>query len=202
MEEFLPLFHSIPQWFKILYTAFAILLIPVYFKHYGITNFLWFSDIALFTLALALWIESSLLASMMALGVLLPEIAWNIDFFGRLITGKKLIGLTDYMFEKEKPFFVRALSLFHVVIPPLLIWMLILFGYEKSAIYWQTILAWIILPACYVFTPVNENINWVFGPGSKPQQKIVPFLYFLLMMLSFPIVVFLPTHLLLNWIFN
>jgi hypothetical protein len=30
---------------------------------------------------LPLWLESSMLASMMAIAVVLPELAWNVDFF-------------------------------------------------------------------------------------------------------------------------
>jgi hypothetical protein len=36
---------------------------------------LWFSDVALLVTVPALWIESRLLASMMALAVILPELA-------------------------------------------------------------------------------------------------------------------------------
>src|SRR5262249_40872039 len=50
-------------------------------------NFLWFSDIALLVTMPALWLESPLLASMMAVAVTLPELAWNLDFFVRLTTG-------------------------------------------------------------------------------------------------------------------
>lgn len=43
--------------------------------------FLWFSDIALFAVGIALWTKSRLLISMMAVGVFILEIGWNIDFF-------------------------------------------------------------------------------------------------------------------------
>ncbi|MBA2583697.1 MAG: membrane-associated protein [Bacteroidetes bacterium] len=191
-----------PIWFKVLYTSFVLVLIPVYWKHYGPANFLWFSDISLFTLAFALWFQSSILTSMMALGVLFPEIVWNIDYFARLIFGKKLIGLSHYMFEKDKPLFLRALSLFHVIIPPLLLWMLMLYGYSENAPFFQTILAWIVLAVCYFFTTPLMNINWVFGPGSIPQNKISPKIYFLLILLFFPICIYLPIHFLLRYIFN
>ena len=71
----------IPLWLKITYTVFVCVLVPVYWRQYGPTNFLWFSDIALLALVPALWLESPLLVSMMALAVLVPELAWNIDYF-------------------------------------------------------------------------------------------------------------------------
>jgi len=65
---------------RITLTLFVCLMVPVYWYYYGPSNFLWFSDISLFTIAAALWLESTLLASMMACGVLLLEIFWNTDF--------------------------------------------------------------------------------------------------------------------------
>jgi hypothetical protein len=57
----------IPLWLKITYSAYVAVTLPVYYKKYGPANFLWFSDIALITTVAALWLESSLLASMMTL---------------------------------------------------------------------------------------------------------------------------------------
>jgi hypothetical protein len=56
----------IPVWIKVVYTLYLCVLVPVYWTHYGPQNFLWFSDIALLTIAAALWLESPLLASTMA----------------------------------------------------------------------------------------------------------------------------------------
>jgi hypothetical protein len=188
--------------FKIAYTIFICILIPVYWKNYGPANFLWFSDIALFGICLAMWIESSLIASMMALAVLVPESFWNIGYFGRLLTGKKMFGLSEYMFDESKSLFLRGLSLFHVIISFTLIWLLVNLGYNEEAIYWQTGLAWLVLPVIYFYTDPEENINWVFGPGEKPQKKISPPLYLLAVMLFFPVFIYVPTHFLLIWLFQ
>ena len=97
----------------------------MYWDFYGPANFLWGSDIALFGTLLALWTESRLLASMMALGVLLPEVAWNVDFAVRSILGPDAIAVsgTRYMFDPEIPLFVRGLSSFHVALPVILVWL-------------------------------------------------------------------------------
>jgi hypothetical protein len=193
---------SVPLWLKLSYTGLIMVLIPVYLKHYGPKNFLWFSDIALFTIAMALWLESPLLASMMGVGVLLPEIAWNIDYFGRLMTGKKLFGLSNYMFDANKPLFLRALSLFHMVLPATIIYLLAEFGYQPRAINYQILMTLIVLPLSYFLTDKKENTNWVFGPGSKPQKKLHPLIYLIIIMIAFPVLIHLPTHLLLMWIFG
>jgi len=107
----------IPLWLKIADTLFVYLIVPIYWRRYGPANFLWFSDVALLLTVPALWLESPLLVSMMALAVALPELAWNIDFFVRLTTGVPLLGLAAYMFDRRIPRFVRSLSLFHVGLP-------------------------------------------------------------------------------------
>lgn len=191
-----------PEWLKIAYTLFICVLVPVYWVRYGPGNFLWFSDIALFTTAAALWLESSLLASMMALSVIVLESVWIIDFLIGLISGSSVTGLSAYMFDSKISVPIRALSLFHVVLPVILVWLLYRFGYDTRALIAQTVLAWIVLPASYFLTKPSENVNWVYGPGGRPQKWIPAPLYLILLMLAFPIVLYLPTHFLLKRLFN
>ena len=123
----LTLFHRgvIPLPIKIFYTLFVAVLMPVYWAHFDPTHFLWASDIALFAMLIALWSEDRLLTSMVAVAVavLLPELAWNLDFFTRLITRRGLTGLdaTAYMFNPAQPLWLRGPSLFHVFLPLLLL---------------------------------------------------------------------------------
>ena len=193
---------QIPLWIKVSYTLFLCVLVPVYWVQYGPKNFLWFSDIALLTTAAALWLESPLLASMMTLAVALPELAWNVGFFGRLVFGVDVTGLAGYMFDPQKPMYLRALSLFHVVLPVLLVWMVYRLGYDRRAWAVQTLLALIVLPLTYWVTAPAENINWVYGPGNKPQERVLPLAYLALLMAFFPLVVYLATHFLLLRLFG
>jgi hypothetical protein len=192
----------IPLWIKIAYTLFVAVTVVVYSFKYSLGNFLWFSDIALLTSVPALWLESSLLASMIAVGIVLPEVLWNVSFFGQLLTGRRITGLTDYMFDPNKPLYLRALSLFHVFLPVLLLWMIHVLGYAPAAWIAQTALTWVVLPLTYFFTNPEENVNWVFGPGAKPQKRIPPLIYLGLLLIGFPLLVYLPTHLLLQMLFN
>jgi hypothetical protein len=185
---------------KIFTTVFISILIPAYAIHYGWANFLWLSDIALFGTVLALWLDSALIASMMAVGALVVETAWIIDFFGHLLTRRTLLGLSDYMFDPHNPVFIRALSLFHLVLPGLVLWMVWRFGYDSRAWLLQTLLTWVVLLATYFFTDPKQNINWAFGPGTKPQYLLPPMLYLTLVMLAVPLLVYLPTHLALRYL--
>jgi len=192
----------IPLWVKIAYTVIVLVTVAVYLFQYPLGNFLWFSDIALIATAIALWLESALLVSMMAVGTLLPELLWNASYFGQLATGRHVSGLTDYMFDSRRPRYVRALSLFHVVLPFLLLWLLARLGYDPRALTAQSLLAWTVLILSYRLTDPKENVNWVFGLGAKPQRRIPPLVYLGLLMVGFPLFVHLPTHLLLQRLFG
>ena len=193
----------IPLWIKLSYTAFVVVTVSIYAFKYPLWNFLWFSDIALIATVPALWLENSLLASMMLIGVLLPELLWNAAFFVRLVTGKRLFGLTDYMFDPTKPLYLRAISLFHVFLPLLLLWMVAQRGYDPDALIGQTLLACVVLPLSYrLGDPKVENLNWVFGWTAQPQTRIPPLAYLGLVMIGFPFLIYLPTHLLLQRFFN
>lgn len=194
---------QLPLWLKISYTIYTLILIPIYWRHYGLGNFLWFSDIALFTTVIALWLENSLLASMMALSVVILESVWIVDFVIGLFTGSSVIGLSAYMFDAKIPTPIRALSLFHLFLPPLLLWLVYRLGYDPRALLWQTALAWIVLPVCYLLTRPSENVNWVHGFGNHvPQKWLPPNLYLVLLMLAFPLVLYLPTHFLFKKLFS
>jgi hypothetical protein len=192
----------IALWVKIVYTLYVCVLAPIYLLHYPPSNFLWFSDIALLTTVVALWLESSLLASMMTLAILLPELVWNINFFLRLIFGIDEIGLSSYMFDPHIPLGVRALSLFHVVLPALLVWMVYRLGYDRRALMAQLLMGLVVLPVTYAVSDPSDNINWVFGPGTKPQHQLPPLLYLSLVMIFFPLVIYLPTHWILSRLFR
>ena len=192
----------IPLGLKVIYTVFVCALVPIYWRQYGAANFLWFSDIALLALVPALWLENALLVSMLAISVVFFEALWNGDFFFRLVTGKSLIGLSAYMFDPTIPLFIRGLSSFHIVLPLLLLWALHRLGYDQRAFVWQTIVSMIVLPVSYLVSNPQENVNWVYGFGQNPQRILPAPLFVMLLMLLFPLVVYLPTHLLFIRIFR
>jgi hypothetical protein len=188
---------SVPGWIKLGYAVATPVIASVYWRRYGPQNFLWLSDLALASTALSVVTEKRLLASMPAVGVLPLELAWNVD----LVSRGRACGLAAYMFDRRLPLGLRALSLFHVALLPTLLWMLRRFGYDRRALPLQTALTWAALSASYGLTKPEENINWVFGPGPRPQRAIPPRLYFALEMIVLPIAVLLPTHMLLARLF-
>jgi hypothetical protein len=175
-------------------SAFMAVLVPVYWWHYGVLHFLWLSDIALFATLLALWLRSRLLNSMMAIGVLPLEAYWNIDFFGRLLTGMDFAGVASYMFEEDRSLLLRGLSLFHVPMPVLWAWLLVKWGYDRRALVAQTLLLWAVIPATYLLTDPDDNINWVFAPQAMGWDSIAAPVWLVFYMTLVPLLVHWPLH--------
>jgi len=187
---------TIPLWLKISWTVFLVVWTVLYWRHYGPENFLWFCDLANFIIALSLWIESPLLLSSQGVSILIVQLCWILDVAGRFLFGFHLIGGTEYVFVSEIPLGIRLLSLFHIITPLLVLWAIGKTGYDRRGWIVQTGIAWIILPVSYVFTGPDKNINWVWGLFGRPQTAFDPHFYFLLLMAGYPLLIYLPTHLL------
>lgn len=199
---------AIPLWLKLAYTAFMAVLIPVYWYHYGPTNFLYFCDIALLLTLVGVWIESPLLISLPTVGILIPQALWCVDF-GVQLTGHKMTGMTAYMFDEKKPLFLRGLSLFHGWLPFLLLFLVFKLGYDKRALKgWTASASGLCLAAFFLFPKAGEtlsdpnlprNINYVFGmDDAQPQTRMSPELYLVTWIALLIILVFIPTHALLK----
>src|SRR5688572_26439370 len=182
---------TVPLWLRIVYTLFVIVLVPVYGVHYGPENFLWFSDIALFSICFAMWLRSRFIVSTMAVGVLILELLWTIDFIWSVVAQRELLGMARYMHDPTIPLFVRGLSLFHLFLPVIITWLLQRWGYDSRALAAMTVLAWIVLPLTFAVTERKDNINRVFG-FDGPQERISPMVYLLLLMVALPLGVYVP----------
>jgi hypothetical protein len=190
-------FPAYPLWATLPMTIFVAVLVPVYWHAHGPGNFLWFSDIALFAVLIALWTGNRLVYSMMAVGVLPFEVLWLVDF----VLGGPL-GVADYMFDPEEELHLRLFSGFHFLIPPMIVWMLFRQGYDRRAWWAQTLLVWIVLPATWMLTSPEDNINFVHGLGDDRETFVPPLVYLGLYMALLPLVVILPLHKLMKRLFR
>jgi hypothetical protein len=199
---------AIPLWLKVSYTAFMAILIPVYWYHYGPTNFLYFCDIALLLTLVGVWLEKPLLISLPAVGILMPQALWCVDFAVQL-TGGKMTGMTAYMFDEQKPLFLRGLSLFHGWLPFLLVFLVFKLGYDHRAFKgWTASATGLCLTAFFVLPKAGEtlpdrnlprNVNYVFGmDDAQPQTWMGAELYLVTWIALLVILVYLPTHFLLK----
>lgn len=200
--------NRIPLWLKLAYTAFLVVMVPVYWKNYGPTNFLYFCDVALLLTLIGIWQENALLISLPAVGILIPQALWCVDFLVQLCGGE-VTGMTSYMFDENSPLFLRGLSLFHGWLPFLLYYLVRQLGYDRRAL-----LGWIMITialcciAFFLLPPAGallanpqtpRNINYVFGmDDGKPQSMMPPLAYLGAWMLALTVIVYLPTHFILK----
>jgi len=189
--------EEVSLWLTLVYGLAVPLIAVVYWRTYGPTNFLWLSDIALACTLAALITGNRLLASMPAVGVLPLEIAWTVDF----MAGGRLIGLAAYMFDSKLPLSLRSLSIFHLALPPTLFFLLYRSGYDERALIYQTLLTWMVLIISYMASDPRENVNWVFGLGSKPQRFLPPLLYLGVEMVIIQVFVLVQMHFILKRFF-
>ena len=186
----------IPEWFKIVYTLAVAVFMLIYWRRHGPRNFLWFSDVALIGAVPAMWLESGRISGTLACMVLLPELLWNVDYALRLVLRRRITGLTEYMFDPSLPRWLRGVSLFHVPLPVVLVWLVGAYGYPEESLWLAIVVgAAVLVLSAWLSTP-EKNINWVHGLG-RVQRTLPRAVYLSLLYLAFVAVVFLPTHYLL-----
>jgi hypothetical protein len=203
--------RSISIALKLAYTAFVAVHVWFNWRVYGPLNFLWECDVAILAICVALWTENRLLTSMAALSALVPMGLWMADIVARIFLGHYVFGFAGYMFDRRVPTVIRAISAFHLWLPLLLIWMLIKVGYDRRAFWLQTLFMALLLITCrFISQPPPEhsmhepvNINWVYGTSDQgPQTKLPSAVYLALMIVLYPMLIYLPSHVTLNLIFG
>jgi hypothetical protein len=141
--------------------AWLAVWIPAYWAFYGPMVFLNLCDIAVVLTCLGLWRRSALLLSTQAVSSLVVDSAWMVDLGWRAATGRHLIGGTEYMWDAAYPWWLRALSLFHVLLPIVLLWSIRRVGYDRRAPWLQLALAAFVLVVSRLMGPA-ENPNFAF----------------------------------------
>lgn len=191
---------------RILYSLFLSVMIPVYLYKYGPTNFFYFCDIALLITLVGVWTDSSLLISMCAIGIIIPQTLWTMDLIGELF-GFPMVGITHYMFNSNTSLFLRLLSLFHVWLPFYVTYLVLKLKYDKRGLLYWTLTFWTLLFISYNFLPKPSkdlgltpvNVNFVWGVSDEHVQTWMPEHWWLaIIVVVFPIICFLPTHFVLK----
>ena len=176
----------------------VIVWVPVYWREYGPQNFLYFCDLGNLFIAVGLWLESSLIFSWQASSLLFFQSLFSVDLAVAFLSGLHPIGGTEYMFDPHLPLWIRLLSLFHAVTPPLLLWSVWRLGYDGRGWKYQTLTAWIVVPINY-FWRAQYDVNWARGPFFREQHTVPGLLYLLAYLIAVPAAVYYPTHRFLVW---
>ncbi|CAM3304758.1 hypothetical protein [Halomonas lysinitropha] len=186
--------EGLPLWLKLVFSLWVATWAPTYWMLLGPQNYFWLCNLANFLLLAGLWSESRRLISMQWLAVALVGTFWAVDVGTAWVTGWHPIGGTEYMFDPQHPPLTRAMSLYHLILPLVAGFAIWRIGYDRRALVWQSLLTWLVIPASYLFTEAERNINWVEGPFGQPQDSLPPLVYLAGLMLLWPLVVYLPVH--------
>ena len=185
------------RWVGLVWT---VVWLPAYIRYWGWGNLVHLCDVAVILGCAGLWWGSSLLVSSQAVASLAAGIFWSIDVGWRLVTGRFLIGGTDYMLDGRVPLWTRLLSSFHVALPLALLWDMKKIGYDRRALALQAAIAAVLFIAGR-FLPPALNVNYVFQDplfhrswGPAPVHLAVIFVGAVALL-------YWPTHLFLSWLF-
>ena len=192
--------RGFPDWLRWTALLWLLFWLAVYWRTWGAANFVQLCDIAVILTCIGLWSNNALLISSQAVSALVIDLAWALDAGWRLFLGRHLFGGTEYLFDTRFPLWIRLLSLFHLAMPPLLLWAVHRTGYDRRGLELQ----WTIMICALIaarFTAPEKNMNFAFtdpffhralGPAPLHVAISAAFLAF---------VVYLPTHLLLLKLF-
>lgn len=148
----------VARWVAVVWLA---VWIPAYWSFYGPVVFLNLCDIALILTCVGVWRGSALLVSSQAVSSLVVDLAWVTDLALCGLTGRHLIGGTEYMWDPAYPGWLRALSLFHVALPVALLSSLRRLGYDRRGPWLQLAIAVPVLIASRALGAA-DNSNFAF----------------------------------------
>jgi hypothetical protein len=190
-----------PNWLRWATLIWLAVWFPAYWHTWGPANFIHLCDIAVILTCVGVWSNSALLISSQAVGSLIVDTAWALDAGAKFFFGRQLFGGTEYLFDAHYPLWIRLLTLFHLAMPPLLLWGIHRMGYDRRGWALQSAIA---LPAFIAarFTSPAENINYAFTDpfihrawGPAPIHVAISWLFMVF-------VVYFPTQLLLRRFFS
>lgn len=153
-----PAFPPAARWIALVW---LLVWIPAYWSFYGPVVFLNLCDIALILTCVGVWRGSALLLSSQAVSSLVVDLAWSADLALCGLSGRHLIGGTEYMWDPAYPGWLRALSLFHVALPVALVWSLRRVGYDRRGPWLQLAIAAPVLVASRALGAA-DNSNFAF----------------------------------------
>jgi hypothetical protein len=147
---------------RVVVVAFLAVYLPAYAMAYGFANFLFLCNLsAILSAAGVLWASPLLLSSQLLAATLVGAV-WAADAGARLLLGRHVFGATEYMWDPRWPLLTRSLSLYHLALPPLLLWAVSRTGYDRRGFALQSCLALAGVLAGRLLGPA-VNINYAFA---------------------------------------
>lgn len=182
--------------------AWLAIYVPVYASAYGGWHFLQLCDLSVLLACLGVLTRSRLLLSAQALGAPAIALLWLADLGWSAATGHYLHGGTAYLWNEAVPAAARVLSIFHLVLPLLLLFCLWRNGYDRRALLLQAAISAVVIAVSRLWLPPVDNLNYVNAwPGGGVLLRGVPGAHAVASWLVLCLAIYLPTHLLLQRLF-
>ncbi len=148
--------------------VWMVVWLPAYMRVWGWANLLHLCDVAVILGCAGLWWGSSLLVSSQAVSSLAAGILWGLDVGSRLLTGRFLVGGTEYMWDARASIFVRLLSSFHLGLPVVLLWAMRKIGYDRRALAFLAVFA---LGVQYELCVPRSSLSSLLGTCSRAPRR-------------------------------
>jgi hypothetical protein len=190
--------QRIPLAMRVGFTLWMLFWAPNMLLVQGPQNFLWLCNAAMFLILYALWTDNRFILSSQAGTVVLVGLVWSLDLLVSLLAGAPVTGLTAYMFNPELAMSVRLSSLYHVGLPPLVLWALLRTGYDVRAWRLQCALGALLVVGSWVWTEPYRNVNWVYQPFGLEHPPLPVVAWVVVLLLAYPLIIYFPGHLLVR----
>ena len=188
---------AIPLAARLAFTLWLAAWLAIMLPEVGPKNFFWLCNAAKFLILVSLWTGNRFLLSSQAGTVVLVGGGWSLDVLVGVLAGGSVTGLTAYMFNPEVPLLLRLSSLYHVALPPFVLWLLWRLGYDRRAWLFQCVLGTLLVLGGWLFTDPWRNVNLVFQPVLAGWTWITTGGWVALLLVVYPLLIYLPGHLLL-----
>lgn len=157
----------------------------------------WFCNHAMIITGIALLNKNRFWLTAMLNWALIPVSLWVIDFVGKIIFGKFLFGITEYMFVE--PWWKHFLGFQHLITVPLMLYALFLLRKpDKNAWIGTTFHGAVLWLISYFLITPDYNVNCV-------HETCVSFLrsqYYVVLWPFVAVLMFLLTNWFLVWVFH
>ncbi len=185
---------KIPDWVRWLAILWLLVWLLVYWRAWGAGNFLHLCDVAVILTCIGLWTGNPLLLSSQAVSSVVIDALWTMDVAAWLFFRRHFIGGTEYLFDGTMPLWIRLLSLFHIVMPFLLLWSLHRLGYDRRGFALQAAIALPVVIASRFVTP-DKNLNFAQTAPFFHRQLGPAAAHLAITYLAVVVAVYFPTHL-------
>jgi hypothetical protein len=189
---------ALPSWARWVSLLWLAVWIPSYAIYWGWANFLHLCDVAVVLACVGFAYDNALLLSSQAVASLVGDLLWCLDAGWRWFAGTHLTGGTEYMWDARFPLWVRLLSLFHVILPLLLLAALRRTGYDLRAFRLQSLIAATLLVVSRFFGP-SRNLNYAFADPLLQRAFGPAALHLTLAFAALAGIIYWPTHRFLIW---